>query len=419
MRREVRVRVCCVGALGVMSILTGTAARASGFQLQEQTASGLGIAYSGMAAATQDAGTVFWNPAGMSFMSGSDFSVAVQYIRPSFSFNSAGSTYDVLGNGGDGGVSAWVPALYARTTLNPKLSVGLAVNVPFGLSTNWIGEWVGTFHANKSYVETVNINPAVSYKVTDFLSVAAGVSYQYLKAIFTNGVTPLIPSAQGRLEGDDWTWGWNLGALADFGQGTRLGVTYRSTTSYHVDATLSFNNPALAPLASGAEAGIRLPDVFSVGVSHQFTSRVRVLADYTRTGWNTIRSLTVVATSGPNSGQPVLNDALNFDNSWRLGVGAEYQLNRPWLLRLGVAYDRTPVSDTFRTPRLPDEDRKWLAFGARYTPDTRWSVDFGYAYLWVQDGRSELTPPGPVPGSLVGTYNAKTSILGIQASYHL
>jgi long-chain fatty acid transport protein len=396
---------------------------ASGFQLQEQSASGLGVAYSGMAAATQDASTTFWNPAGMSLLPGLDASVAAQYVTPSITFNSAGgpptgSTYNAFGNGGDAGVSSWIPALYAKTTLTPQVSVGLALNAPFGLSTNWAGEWAGMFRAIKSRVDTLNINPVVSYKVNDFLSLGAGVSYQRLRATLTQGVSPLDPTAQGRLDGSDWAWGWNVGVLLDLGQGTRVGATFRSSTDYRIDGGLSFNSPALAPLGSGAATSLRLPRVASLSVAQRLTPNLRLLADYTFTAWNSVRQLTVVGTSGLGNGQVLLNDVLNFRNSWRAGVGAEYQLNPAWLLRAGLAYDRSPVDDAFRTPRLPDNDRKWLAVGALYAPQESWSVDFGYAYLQVQDAPSQLTTAGPVPGALIGSYSLKTSVLGVQASLH-
>jgi len=408
-------------SIAVALILAAGDALASGFQLQEQTASGLGLAYSGMAAATQDASTAFWNPAGMAFLPDSEVTVAAHYIDPSFRFSSAGgppsgSSYDALGNGGDGGVPTWVPALYGRTHLTPRLTAGLSINSPFGLSTEWDSQWAGMFHAIRSKVETLNINPVAAWQVNDFLSVAGGVSYQRLKATLTNAVTPLILTAQGRVDGSDWGWGWNVGALADSGQGTRVGLTYRSSISYRIAGQLGFNNPVLAGLDSGAAANLKLPQVASIAIAQQITPKLRVLGDFTWTGWNSVRALTVVATTGPAAGFPVSSDALNFKNSWRAGIGGEYQLNHLWLLRAGTAYDRSPVQDEFRTPRLPDDDRTWLAAGARLQATERWSFDFGYAYLWVKSAPSMLAPAGPVPGALIGTYHSNTSIFGVQTS---
>lgn len=416
-----RLRNCIFLASGAAFALACADAMAAGFQLQEQSASGLGVAYSGMPAAAQDASTAFWNPAGLTLTPGNAMLASVQYVIPTITFRSAGgpptgSTYAAFGNGGDAGVSSWVPAFYVKTTPTPDFSVGLAVNAPFGLSTNWSGRWAGMFRAVESKVETLNINPVAAYRVNDYLSVGAGVSYQRLKAALTKAVSPLAPAAQGRLDGSDWAWGWNLGAMLDFKQGTRIGATFRSATDYTINGQLVFNSPAFSALNSNASASLRLPRTFAIGLSQQLVPKLRLLADYSWTGWNSISSLSVLSTSGVTNGQVVLSDALNFRNSWRTGVGVEYQLTQPWLLRAGIAYDKSPVQDAFRTPRLPDNDRKWLAVGARFAPGTAWSVDFGYVYLWAKDGPSELASPGLVPGALVGTYSLHNSILGLQVA---
>jgi len=112
--------------------------------------------------------------------------------------------------------------------------------------------------------------------------------------------------------------------------------------------------------------------------------------------------------------------------SWRIGLGVNYQLNNDWKLRFGTAYDKTPVQDAFRTPRLPDADRIWLALGAQWQFSKQGALDFGYAHEFVDDATSNLpsTDPAPMPGfpntpkgALRGTYKANVNILGIQVKY--
>jgi long-chain fatty acid transport protein len=367
-----------------------------------------------MAAAVQDASTAFWNPAGMSYLSGRNVAGAIHYIIPSTKFNDSGSTFSALGNGGQGGESAWVPALFGTWQLDPKWTVGLAINAPFGLGTKWDTPWAGQFHAIKSEIQTLNINPTVAYKVNDMFSVGGGVSYQQIKGVLTSAVN--AAGNEGIIDADDWAWGWNLGLMVDFRQGTRLGVTYRSTIKYTLEGT--FNTPpALAAAQSNVEADVKLPETFSIGLSHQFNPKLRVLADYTYTGWDSIQSLDIIRTSGPLNGRTLSSTPLNFKNTWRAGVGAEYQVNQPWLLRAGIAYDKAPVQDDFRTPRLPDNDRTWLSVGARFTHSAALSFDFGYTYIWVDDAPSQLTGPVPLPGSLNGSYKANVQILAAQANF--
>jgi long-chain fatty acid transport protein len=287
------------------------------------------------------------------------------------------------------------------------------------LATKWNKSWAGQFHGNKSELETLNINPSVAFKVNEMLSLGLGVSYQKLKATLTSAVTPAIPGSIGEVDGDDWQWGWNAGVLVDFQQGTRLGITYRAETDYTLEGDFSINTPALAAGQSNVKADVKLPATASIGLSHQLDPQIRLLADYTWTGWDSIQELDVVRTSGPLSGRSVTTTQLGFKNSYRVGLGVEYQLNQPWLLRLGVAYDTTPVQDADRTPRLPDEDRTWLSIGARYAPEPNWSVDVGYAYLWVKDASSSLAPTGAeaFKGTLNGTYKGHVQIFGLQGNF--
>jgi long-chain fatty acid transport protein len=408
-------------AASVASAFLATAgqAYASGFQLQEQSASGLGVAYSGMAAAVQDASTSFWNPAGMTYLPGRNVSAALHYIRPSTDFTDGGSTYAAFGNGGSGGESAFVPALHATWMLNPQWAVGLTINAPFGLATEWDQRWAGQFHAIKSEVETLNINPSVAYKVNNMFSVGLGFSYQKLEATLTNALSPLVPGSVGEVKGDDWNWGWNAGVMIDFQQGTRVGLTYRSSIEYTIEGDLSIDPAALRAGQSSVKADVELPATWSIGISHQFNPKLRVLADYTRTEWDSVQNLDIVRTSGPLNGQIASATALNFKNSWRAGIGVEYQLNQPWLLRAGLAYDETPVQDEFRTPRLPDENRTWFSLGARYMPATNWSLDFGYTYINVSDASSNLRPTGAEAfrGNLIGNYEADIHILAVQGNF--
>ena len=71
---------------------------------------------------------------------------------------------------------------------NSGLSVGLGLNAPFGLATEYDRDWVGRYHAVESDVKTLNINPSIAYKVDDHLSVGAGVSAQYIDATLSSMV---------------------------------------------------------------------------------------------------------------------------------------------------------------------------------------------------------------------------------------
>ncbi len=455
-RRPCRVATIACALVSPLAMSPG-GALAAAFQLIEQNASGLGNAYAGQAAAANDASTIFFNPAGMTLVPGRQVVGAINAIRPRSHFSDSGSTAPTLqtrlgGNGGDAGDWAFVPNLYLSWQLAPQLWAGVGVNAPFGLTTEWDADWVGRFHAVKSKVETININPSIAWKANEMLSLGAGLNYMRAKAELTNAVNysaaafaaggaatiPLLAAtcpgatAAGGCEGlatakaDDWAWGWNVGAMFQFTPKTRLGVAYRSTITQRVEGDITFSNrPALlaAGLPNGnIKADIKLPDTLSVALAHQFNDRLQMLADYTWTGWNSIQDLSIFRDTGVG----LTSTPLRFENSWRAGIGANYQWNERWKLRSGVAFDRTPVRDEFRTPRLPDEDRWWLALGAQFQLSKQAVIDFGYAHLFVRDAHSNLPNTDPAPpagftaapkGALRGKYDASVSILSVQMRY--
>ena len=99
---------------------------------------------------------------------------------------------------------------------------------------------------------------------------------------------------------------------------------------------------------------------------------------------------------------------------WRVSLGVTHHYNRQWLARAGIAYDQAPVPDAYRTARIPDNNRTWLAFGGQYKPSEASAIDAGYAHLFVSD--SSINQPTPAP-ALVGTYKNKVDILSVQYTY--
>jgi long-chain fatty acid transport protein len=464
-RPEIRKTAASLAVAGALAA-GWSQAQASGFALMEQNASGLGNAYAGQAAAAEDASTIYFNPAGMSFLpSGRNITFGGVYIDPSTKFSDGGSTASGVagvpatqrplgGDGGDAGKAALVPHAYFATDLAPNWKAGIGISVPFGLKTEYDPNWEGRFQAIKSEVKTFNINPAVSYKLNDSLALAAGVNYQTLSAELTNAVN--IPAATfgavlaatgnpataagaagvvagtGQTEanvsvkGDDTGYGYNLGAMIKLAPQTRLGLAYRSPIKYHVTGTVTFTNvptatlngisPALAAALSSGNVSldIKVPDTFSAALSHQLDSKWTLLADLTWTGWSSIKQLQVVR----DNGTVLSTTPENFRDTWRAGVGGAYKLNDAWSIKVGVAYDQTPVNDTDRTARLPDQDRKWISFGGQFRLSPVSTIDFGFAHLFMKDTSINQNGGSAAGnGQLVGTYKESVNILGAQFAY--
>jgi long-chain fatty acid transport protein len=176
-------------------------AHASGFALLEQSASRLGAAFAGTAAAADDATTVFFNPAGLWRLERPEAIVVASGVGITSEFNDEASQAALgqpLGHdGGDAGGWNFVPSAYVAAPLNDKLAIGVGVNAPFGLKTDYEPGWMGRFQALKSEIKTINVNPSLSWRVNDAFSIGVGVSYQRLEAELTNAVNYTAVVAQG------------------------------------------------------------------------------------------------------------------------------------------------------------------------------------------------------------------------------
>lgn len=382
--------------------------QAAGFALVEQNASGLGNAYAGQAASAQDASTIFFNPAGMTLLPDRQLVLSGHLIKPRFKFSGSVSPALGGGDGGDAGDLTLVPNAYFAYRLTPDVHVGIGVNAPFGLKTDYDNTWMGRTQAIKSEVKTINLNPSIAWKASESLSLGAGLNIQYMEAMLTSATGAGVPPPVGEVKGHDYGLGFNLGALWQLSDATRVGLAYRSEIDYTLKGSFKVNGvTAVNPVY----ADLTLPDSASLSVFHKLDTRWDLLADVTWTGWSDFDALRIVNASGG----PVSTTIENWDDSYRYSLGANYHLNERVTLRGGVAYDQTPVSDTYRTARIPDGDRTWITFGGQYRMSDRNILDFGYAHLFIRDARIDKTES---PVRLSGTYEGAVDILSAQFTHN-
>jgi len=427
-------------------LLSSSYALGAGFQLIEQSVSGLGNAYAGGAASAEDATTIFYNPAGMTRLN-SQFIAGVHFISPSAKFKDGGSSRVIpaigsLGtdNGGDGGVNAIVPNIYYLYKICDKSSFGIGINVPFGLATEYPNDWIGRYHAIKSDVKTLNINPAFAYKVTDKLSIGFGINVQYIKAELSSaidqklilasiGAPPAIwsvaPDGYSTMKGDNWEYGYNAGLLYEFTKDTRLGVSYRSRVKHSLEGDITFDNVHTFLLLSPnfqnrtITADVDLPETASASLYSKISPKIALMADVTYTGWSRFKELRV---KSKNGAQDIVTKE-NWNDSFRYSLGISYYYSDNTTYRFGVAQDKTPIQNaSFRTPRIPCESRRWISLGFGHKFKNNISFDLGAAYLFVKDSKinqiaSPLNPENIVRGNLIGNYDNNVKIFSAQLNY--
>lgn len=426
-------------------VIFSSAADASGFQLLEQNASGIGNAYAGSAAVADNASTIYFNPAGMTQLQEREISGGLAAVNPSFNFHDQGSQVGALsgtGNGGDAGGWSFIPNGYASWALNKDLYVGIGIGAPFGLKTEYDDRWLGAAQATMFEVKTLNINPSVAYRLNDQVSLGAGVNWQRLEAEYTRqvgtyaGAHPVIGNAdftlvKSTMNLKDDAWGWNVGVLFAPSPSTKFGVSYRSEVRYRTTGDVQLSSDGsptgVATMnllkANGAEsdlrAGLTLPSTLIMSLTHKLDDRWEILGDASRTGWSSIPKVDIMRTSGEKA-QTLDTD---FRDAWRLAVGANYQYNDAWKLKFGVAYDQTPVKRAeTRLASLPDNDRVWLSLGAQWAPSKVSRLDLGATYIHVRDSKinnnqtSAATGDQLSRGIVTGEYSGNIWLFGAQYS---
>ncbi len=415
-----RLTLLASAAAAGMVATTG-AAHAAAFQLKENSAVDLGSAFAGAGSAAQTPATAFNNPAGMTQLPGLQIALGGSLIVPQAEFRGTARNafgQPIAGNGqNDGGNPAAVPHGYV--TWRPegsRFAVGLALTSPFGLATTYGSSFVGRYQGDKTDLRTIDINPSVAYEVAPWLSVGAGFSIQTGRAVFSSEInsstvaTSLfrrptsLPDGNSNLIGDDVAFGYNFGVLIKPGPQTNIGLTYRSRVQHDFEGRVNFDVPAPLNLApnfqpSNARAKVVLPDTAGFSITQGIGPNLTVSSDVTWTNWSQFKTLNAFR----ENGTLLSSTPQHYDNSFFVSLGAAYKLTDKLTVRGGTAFDKSPVSNAYRTVRVPDDDRYWLSVGASYQVLPNITVDAGYAHIFVHSPRiGETSATGDV---LTGKYS--------------
>ncbi len=424
-------------AAGLVLVLPQLAA-AAGFSIYEagSRATALGGAFT---ATADDGSAMFYNPAGISFMSGSSLDVNVFGIAPKMKFSQA----TTLG-GGDyynetKDKTYIAPGTFYTTHLNDKTAFGIGAYAPYGLGVEWQNPatWIGRQVSYHVEIQTFYVTPALSVELADGLALAVGadVAVQHLELHkFTQhptlGVNALDTEISGTSDPD---------VTPTFGLMYRPNDKLSFGVMHHMEKTLDYNNKdatlanAIAPGQDGYEwssqllaglggsdqtvsAKFNLPSITTAGLAYQFSDRFRAEFDYVYFTWSNFDKL----------GLDFTNDDLDqniefyYDDSWQIRFGMDYVLQPDKIkLMAGYVYDTTPQPLAAVSPLLPDSDRNDISFGAAIKSG---DYDLTFSYMVVLgDERTNIEngrPANPDPAYPVGTYKSVANIFGIGLGYH-
>lgn len=438
-----RLHIGCVTALLVHAGgFLSSPAHGAGFAVT--AAPGMGSAYAGVTARAEDAGTVHFNAAGMAWMAGAQIAAEVKAIQPSFVFTDQGSSYPqaggmpVSGGNGDQGPSwKFVPNLYCAQPVHHDLALGLGLCLPYGLGKEYASDWLGRYQTIRSSLTTVDINPAIAWRPAECFALGAGFTAQYAAAEMVNAVdfgtillstgmaaeaTPQSLDGEAKVSGDDWGSGFNVGCIYAFSPDCRIGFSYRSAIDHTLKGNAEFEVPtsALALQQYGmfvdttARAGITTPAVASAGYFHRLSPGLALMLDVVWTEWSCFDELRITY----DSAQDDTVSEETWEDSWRVSVGMEHQIDERWSIAWGTAYDGSPVPDAeHRSPRIPDGDRVWVTCGTdlQMTPQLR--LGCSYMHTFVTEG--EIARTGSMGDQLTGEYDGRADLINLSLRWDL
>ena len=396
MENTVKYFTLKLAAAATLSAALSSAAVAGGFMLTEQSVAGLGRAYAGAGIVGDDLSAVWYNPAGMSLLSGTavQMGAVVADLDLEVTTNSS-ATFDnerhgTKENGRKHGVP--VPNMYLVHQIKDDMWFGLGITVPFGMATEYDNNWAAADKGMNAEVKVFDINPNVAFKLTDTLSFGAGVSLQYVTAQFEQKNNLGYGKAMRvRLNADGWAWGGNLGFMWQPTETVRVGLAYRSQVNHKADGYLKTDvetttgNLRQHYQTNDGHAEMSAPHVITLTGTWKATEALRLSGLVRWTNWSSFDKLPI---SGSSLGEATRgatskhNAVYNWKDSWLFTVGADYDINDEFTVRGGVGYEISPVDDDkYRSATIPDTDRLWLSMGATWHASKNLQSDFGIAYL--------------------------------------
>ncbi len=393
-----------------------TQANAAGFQLTEQSVSGLGRAYAGIGVDGTDLSGVYFNPATMTLHSGTGIQAGVVGVDLNLDFNGNTSSE----NGRTKPVP--IPHLFALHQINDQFYAGLAITAPFGMQTSYNSDWAVSTRGYYSKIVAIDINPNVAWKINEKFSVGAGISYQYVEAKLKTHKTIGGPlKADSVFDADSGDWGWNIGMMYKPTDNLRFGLSYRSEIEHTAKGDLTVTGTTaqatgvLTALGMAgtfdAQAVVSAPAWAMLTAAWDINQTWSVYGTLRWTDWSSFDRLSI--TRGGV-------EATGIENKWRdtyLGtVGFDYRLNPTWTLRAGIGLETSPIryADT-RTGVIPDAKRLWLSVGASYHLSDKLTIDMGAAHL---HGIGERDLYDKVGGTKVGEFDRLDAfLLGAQLQY--
>jgi long-chain fatty acid transport protein len=416
-RRRLAVPAVAIAAVG---LLAAVPASAGGLLLYEVGTADVGLASAGYTARAQDASTVFTNPAGMTRLDGTQVALGAQLLYADLGFSIGQGTAPALGSGDGGNPVGFFPGggMFVSYSVSPDLKLGFAATGNFGLAQKYDSGWVGRYYVQEATLIGMSLLPSAAWRVSREVSVGASLNAVYGVLKQQVAINNIVGAdGQMSLDTNAWGFGVNLGLLYEPSDATRFGITYNSQVKLDFSAPVEFSglSPVLEALlrARGllnATLGIPIyvPQGVNASVLHRLDDRWTVLGSVGWQQWSKFGKveLGVDSTTNPTT----LKTDLEFKDTWHVAAGAQYRLDGPWQLNMGLAYDSGFQDSSNVSPALPANSAWRFGIGVQKEQSSTfsWAVSAQYVYGGTLDVNKANSAPvlAGGRGNLVGSFDS-------------
>ena len=397
-----------IAAAAAAALVSTSSAFAAGFMLTEQSAGALGRAYAGVGVDGTDLSGVYYNPATMTLHPGTQIQAGFVAVGLDLAFEGNDGTSE----NGQYNTQA-IPHGYISHQINDSMWIGLAMTVPFGMGTEYDDNWKYANRGISAEVLTFDFNPNVAWKVSEKLSIGAGMSIQYAAADLKKRKD--IPgdamdmggniSVDGEVDADSWAWGFNVGLMWSPLENLRFGLSYRSKINHHADGDLEVTNAKLGGQSVAmvdtmlsqlgvlgthdASASLSTPAWAMATAAWDVNELLSLYATFRWTDWSSFKELNI---DGGSVSVPTMNGVIplglgdSITNEWQdtylFSVGADFRFTNWWTCRAGIGYETSPIDNpSYRTAIIPDADRWWFAIGSSFQATDNMQIDVAAAML--------------------------------------
>ena len=360
-----------------------------------------GLANAGAAARAQGPSTIASNPAGMSYLPGTQITGGLQVLYGDLTFDRDSDT-NVTGSGSGNSLDP-IPgaSFFISHELDDHWSVGFGSYGDFGLAVNYDNDWSGRYFAQNSSLLGLSLVPSVSYRFNEQWSVGLGLKAMYgmLQAQTAIDRSPFgfADRADGQYKYEDNAWGYgaNVGVIYAPQPGTRIGLAYTSQVDLDFKDRLDVKGDGrLLERVNNTdtELDMKVPQTLTLSLFQQLDRQWALLASANWQDWSEFGDIGVEVDTTAFGSQSKTVDA-GFKDTWHLSLGAQYQATEQLLWNFGMAYDSSAVSDSNRSVIIPMAESWRIATGATYALDKDTDVNVSWAMVWLGDMPVDQTKP--------------------------